>query len=170
MRDKLSQATIESPLDKVSQVSPHASIQRVGMRQGVFEFESKDDTVEFGLRLGFGHSVDEGQIKSYIHLEMRLESLEDETECMRLLAAFEVIYGLEEGVELSEDSIEAFAKINGTFNVWPYWREYVAQCASRMNLTLEPVPLITIQGVLNLCDFGDDSDEGGNGGKEEIEE
>lgn len=35
---------------------------------------------------------------------------------------------------LGDDQLRAFAQINGVFNAWPYWREFVQNSAARMGL------------------------------------
>lgn len=43
--------------------------------------------------------------------------------------------------ELPEDAIEVFANRNATFHVWPFWREYLLNTSSRMNLPRIVAPL-----------------------------
>ena len=42
----------------------------------------------------------------------------------------------------------AFGKINGIFNIWPYWREYVQSSISRIGLPPVAIPLMTGASVV----------------------
>lgn len=44
-----------------------------------------------------------------------------------------------------EEALDAFAQHNASFHVWPFWREFVANQANRMNLPKPTLPLIRTQ-------------------------
>ena len=44
---------------------------------------------------------------------------------------------------LEEDSLKVFALHNVSYHVWPFWREYLMNMCSRLNLP--PVTLPTMQ-------------------------
>lgn len=50
-------------------------------------------------------------------------------------ARFVLQYTLSEPDEVTEDQLTHFAVFNGTFNAWPYWREYAQQASLRLGLT-----------------------------------
>jgi hypothetical protein len=52
----------------------------------------------------------------------------------RVDAKFVVEYTLEAGDAPADQDLAAFAAINGTLNVYPFWREYVASCLARAGL------------------------------------
>ena len=49
-------------------------------------------------------------------------------------AVFAVTYGLQSTDGIREDKVIAFGQLNGVFNVWPYWREFVQSMTCRMGL------------------------------------
>ena len=59
---------------------------------------------------------------------------QDDPPALHLEAAFELIYDLEDEVELDERELEHFAYANGTHNAWPYWRELAQSVTVRMGL------------------------------------
>jgi hypothetical protein len=59
-------------------------------------------------------------------------------------AVFEVTYRLPEGLKASREELEAFAAVNGVFNAWPYFREYVQTTTARMNVTPIVLPLFKL--------------------------
>ena len=46
-------------------------------------------------------------------------------------------------VEITDEAADAFGKMNGIHNIWPYWREYVQSASVRAGLPPLVVPLIT---------------------------
>jgi hypothetical protein len=59
-------------------------------------------------------------------------------------ATFALDYSLESIADLQEGHFRAFALTNGVFNAWPYWREYVQSCASRMGLPNVVIPVFRV--------------------------
>lgn len=57
----------------------------------------------------------------------------------RIEATFMAEYEMKAAVEKAE--LDEFALYNAPFNVWPFWREYVASQANRMNLPKATMPL-----------------------------
>jgi hypothetical protein len=57
--------------------------------------------------------------------------------------AFELTYRLPEPEvqQASRADLQAFAEVNGVFNAWPYFREFVQAATSRMNLPPIVLPL-----------------------------
>jgi hypothetical protein len=50
------------------------------------------------------------------------------------------------GASTFEDSVlSEFARVNGTFNAWPYWREYVQTTAARMGLPPLVIPVFRVE-------------------------
>jgi hypothetical protein len=59
-------------------------------------------------------------------------------------ATFAILYKCDNVGQLAAENLEAFAKTNGIFNVWPYWRELVMSMASRMKIAPIVVPVLRL--------------------------
>jgi hypothetical protein len=59
-------------------------------------------------------------------------------------AGFELQYKLPEDFTPDPKDLDEFAKTNGLFNVWPYFREFVQNTSSRMNLPTFVLPLLRL--------------------------
>jgi hypothetical protein len=57
---------------------------------------------------------------------------------------WEVDYRLAEGYEPPSEAVKAFKDGNAVFNCWPYFREYVQNTVTRMNLPPLTVPLLRL--------------------------
>ncbi len=49
-------------------------------------------------------------------------------------ADFELIYEISNLAGLKAENFEQFGRLNGVYNAWPYWREFVHDAFARMNL------------------------------------
>lgn len=58
--------------------------------------------------------------------------------------SFALAYSLPGAAHFSDAVLEEFARVNGAFNVWPYWREYVQTTAARMNLPPLVLPVFRV--------------------------
>jgi hypothetical protein len=60
--------------------------------------------------------------------------LSPERKVVRIASTYLVVYELDPGPQPAAADLEAFAVVNGQFNVWPYWRQYVQDCLARVEL------------------------------------
>ncbi len=67
---------------------------------------------------------------------------------LRIQAQFEITYDAPGLNENSDEQLLAFAKMNGTFNAWPYWREYLQSVSQRMGLPALTIPSLTVGSLL----------------------
>lgn len=66
------------------------------------------------------------------------QASENDETIFSIEAIFEAIYRSKR--ELTKEELEEFGKQNVGFNVWPFWREYVQSCTSRMGINSITVP------------------------------
>jgi preprotein translocase subunit SecB len=57
---------------------------------------------------------------------------------------FELAYKLPEDIKATQAEARAFAESNAILNVWPYWREFVQNSITRMNLPPLTLPLFRV--------------------------
>lgn len=62
-----------------------------------------------------------------------------------LSATFLATYRLEGAGAYPRDALQHFAELNGTYHVWPYWRELVQSLAGRAGLPSVVVPVFKPQ-------------------------
>ena len=56
-------------------------------------------------------------------------------------AAFRLRYRVSDRAGLDDSHFDAFGHLNGVFNAWPYWREYVQSMTVRMGYPALTVPV-----------------------------
>ncbi len=59
-------------------------------------------------------------------------------------ASFLLTYKIEDFDGLTQKGFEQFANLNGIYNAWPYWREYVQNTIVRMGLPSLSIPVFRI--------------------------
>lgn len=84
--------------------------------------------------------IDNLQIEVTVHCSVRAETAEQK-EFINIESRFAVTYKVPSFEELTEEHIDAFGEVNGTYNVWPYWREFVQNATMRMGLTPLTLPV-----------------------------
>lgn len=69
------------------------------------------------------------------------DTAENTEEKLHIEALFVLQYKVPSFDGLSKANIDAFGELNGVFNVWPYWREFVQNMTVRMGLPPLTVPV-----------------------------
>ncbi len=59
-------------------------------------------------------------------------------------ASFLLAYKIENFEGLTQRGFEQFANLNGIYNAWPYWREFVQNMIARMGLPSLTIPVFRI--------------------------
>ena len=60
---------------------------------------------------------------------------------LEIRAEYWLLYSVAPVEGLTPDNIKAFGDLNGVYNVWPYWREYVQSTVTRMGMPPLPIPV-----------------------------
>jgi preprotein translocase subunit SecB len=76
----------------------------------------------------FGKEADHKKENSFLNVE----------------ATFLLLYKISNIEGLDDLAFTSFAEINGVYNAWPYWREFVQSTSSRMGLPPLTVPVFRI--------------------------
>ena len=86
--------------------------------------------------------IEEGLVVS---VSLVFQALDDDDDgddvLLSITATFMAVYSIPEPSSYSPDDLQCFARLNGTYNVWPYWRELVHTMGSRAGLPGLVVPV-----------------------------
>jgi hypothetical protein len=75
-----------------------------------------------------------------------------ERKVVRIASTYLVVYELDPGPAPKSADLDAFAVVNGQFNVWPYWRQYVQECLARVSLPAFMLPPVNPARMLGGVD------------------
>ena len=64
-----------------------------------------------------------------------------DTQIIGIVSEFVLTYTISSFDGLTDDGIKEFANLNGVFNAWPYWREFIQNTIARMNLPPLTIPV-----------------------------
>jgi preprotein translocase subunit SecB len=77
------------------------------------------------------------------HFEASAEKKSQER-ALTIDASYALTYQVESFDGLTQDGFEQFANLNGVYNAWPYWREFVQNTVGRMGLPPLTIPVFRI--------------------------
>jgi hypothetical protein len=86
----------------------------------------------------------DGEFYVIASLVVRIVSESDQKEHAAMKVQFELGYKLPSDFTASRSELNAFANVNGVFNAWPYFREFVQTTSQKMDL---PVILLPVYRV-----------------------
>ena len=138
-------------LDRASLVSRNVAIESVNliraeMRTG-FDPVDPPDVAQLTQRFRCRFELPPSRLDClFVQVNLILEgtgadSAEQEQELVSIDATFLAVYRLEDASSYPRDALGHFAELNGTYNVWPYWRELVQTFAARAGMGGLVVPV-----------------------------
>ncbi|HEL7629278.1 TPA: hypothetical protein UL921_001059 [Stenotrophomonas maltophilia] len=143
-------------LDLARRVAKHVEIQVVTLRSSSVKtnFDVLNIPGSLGLRQGYRAACDDSRFRSEGILTILVgfvfhasDAPEDEdtepsdSDALVVEAEYGITYSIDRDVDLDAKCLEHFAKVNGPYNAWPYWRELVQSISGRVGLTSITVPV-----------------------------
>lgn len=81
----------------------------------------------------------------FIRFELKAFGKENErkknSSFLDINATFLLLYSIKSFEGLDENAYDSFANLNGPYNAWPYWREFVQNITCRMELPPLTIPV-----------------------------
>lgn len=112
-------------------------------------------TLSYGFKVRSASSEENG-IRAVVSFQVTgdpegsQEVAEARKHIFEVQAEFVAEYKLNSSDGIEPANIDAFAKLNGVFNLWPYWREYVQSALNRMGLPSVIVPVLTVKALVQI--------------------
>jgi len=78
------------------------------------------------------------------HFEAFREESKIQKPAILIDASFVLAYKIDSFKGLTQKGFEQFANLNGIYNAWPYWREFVQNTIVRMGLSSLSIPVFRI--------------------------
>ncbi len=63
-------------------------------------------------------------------------------ERLSITATFRLDYRVPDAGEFTDEQLSAFGQVNGVYNAWPFWREYVYSTMARLGLPPITMPVL----------------------------
>lgn len=120
--------------------------------------EKDASSVRSAARVSFVPVEAENKAGSLVSFKSSFNTTEDGVECsVVVVASFEVQYHVKPELFSDPESLEAFARINGVFLAWSYWREFFMNACGRMGIAYsEMVPLLPSKDAQRIAGYAPD--------------
>ena len=141
-----SRRTARSEMDLAVSVSERVEIMEILLRQSMTKRGAVRDGLPAKLTMSVNAEtqVDKDEkvvcVRPRFVLSAKYDEADDE-ELLRIEAQFVLRYRVTSFEGLKKVNIDAFGKLNGLYNAWPYWREFVQSTTVRMGLPPLTVPV-----------------------------
>lgn len=87
-------------------------------------------------------------VAATVQLQIRAKEAPEEQESpISMAVTFALTYSLADAPSRPDEILQEFARVNGAFNAWPYWREYIQSTAARMSLPPLVLPVFRVAPV-----------------------
>lgn len=141
-----SRRTARSKMDLAAPVSERVEVLEILLAESLTKRGAVRDSLAVKLAMGVNVEthVDKDEkvlcVGPSFVLSAKYDEADDE-EMLRIEARFVLRYRVPSFGGLRKANIDAFGELNGLFNAWPYWREFVQSTTVRMGLPSLTVPV-----------------------------
>ena len=142
----------QSLLQLAHVISQRVQIERLALASSQVQRDLSQDVpeevrMESGLKVLSTRNPNGENIGVLVTMNLRgfpkeEDSSEDQAAVFQIRADFAVEYKLLSPVDFDDAQLDAFGKMNGVFNTWPYWREFVQSILCRMGLPAITLPVL----------------------------
>lgn len=135
-------------IDLAIAVSKQIEIDSIRMLSGSFSQNPKSFTGQapvIEIEVSTRSTMDPAQKKILVlaifGFTGRFTDDKDDTPGLKVSAEFQLYYSLNSEEGFGPSHYDAFARVNGVYNAWPYWREFVQSAIGRMGLPPLAIPV-----------------------------
>lgn len=129
---------------KLVQVEDIHLVRAVAERN--FETDTPPPVIKFGFDVRSTWNPESQRIKVKVDFSFRAffdESEDDQPPPLFVEVRFALSYALTSTDGIDEQKVDAFGKMNGVYNAWPYIREFVQSTLTRLSLPTLTLPVLT---------------------------
>lgn len=149
-KKKQSQKSAKPNFDLIRRIARSIELEEVSLRHcevARTEEVAKRQSVKIQLDVSGETTTLSSKDQAFIAtIEFKLQAKgRKETEVFRMNSSFDLFYRMMSSDEsFSKDELEQFTRVNGVFNAWPYFREFVQNLSARMGYPSITVPVFRI--------------------------
>lgn len=134
-----------SKIDLAAPVSQRVALESINLWKSGAQRKLKVDlspTVSISVQVNTNVDKKEGVIEVFPRFVLVAKSgASSDDELLRIEALFLLRYRVPSFAGLRKANIAAFGDMNGLYNAWPYWREFVQATTVRMGLPALTIPV-----------------------------
>lgn len=157
---------LDTVMKRVGSASHRFDVQEIRFVDCRYSFKAPSDNDESGREIEFQFRVSTPTITQHdrgLNVFLRIDFAapspfkeDDDSREVKIVADLELTYRLKKGQEMPKSQeADAFARVNGIFNSWPFVREYIHSCLTRLGLPPFDLPLLQAPAAAHLAGLVD---------------
>lgn len=161
---------LEALMQRVGAVAQAFELESIRFVRCEFAYEEVPENSEIPIELGIKDqcvSLDDSVLTVGMTFEMVAPSPFEDAHGRRVTVRgqISITYERQPDAEVSsQENIDAFGRVNGIYNAWPYIREYVQSSLVRLGLPAFDLPLLRAGGAAQLAGFLSSEEQGSGPG------
>jgi preprotein translocase subunit SecB len=131
-------------------IASRVQIKSIRLLNAKVYFNPSEEFEGLTVNFGFDSDTSANENDKTINVKSKFETFAQKGEeadinnaPIRIQGEYELEYSLESFDNIKPENIRAFGLMNGVYNAWPYWREFVQSMTVRMGLPPLTLPVIT---------------------------
>lgn len=136
-------------LKAIGPISGLMALREIRMDAGSFR---RTSTADSGFaQTAFQHALDEDVLRAHVRYRFELASGDDQKDGVQVEGEYLLVYQIRSDVKPDPAATTCFARINGVYSSWPYWREFVHSSLLRSGFPNLVLPPLTIGRAVELA-------------------
>ena len=131
-------------------IGSRVKIETVRLRSSRCRDKTRPDGLPEDVLLGRATRHELDWVSRKVHVFVRYsfqgnypeETTTEENAPLQITGEYKVSYSIVSGDEPTSDELKAFSDLNGVYNTWPYWREFLQSMLMRMGLPVFTLPVL----------------------------
>lgn len=107
--------------------------------------DAGDVDITFGASAKVPNSPAGGMFYVLATVEMNITPKQTKNSVVSIRASYELKYHLPEKLKANSKDLNQFAQVNGIFNAWPFFREFIQSSFERMHLPPMTLPVYRLR-------------------------
>lgn len=131
-------------------IASRVQIKQIRLLNARINFNTSEVLEGLAVKFGFDSEATSNENEKTISVRSKFQTFaqkEEETDVkkapVRIQGEYELEYSIESFDQIKPENIKAFGSMNGIYNAWPYWREFVQSMTVRMGLPPLTLPVMT---------------------------
>jgi preprotein translocase subunit SecB len=131
-------------------IASRVQIKSVRLLNAKVNFNPSEILEGLTVNFGFDSEASANENEKTISVRTKFQTFaqkEEETDVkeapVSIQGEYELEYSIESFDQIKQENIKAFGSMNGIYNAWPYWREFVQSMTVRMGLPPLTLPVMT---------------------------
>jgi len=157
--NQIASVSVSEALRLAGSMGSRAKLTGLRFLNGKFELPiSPSNQPEASLKVDVTVSQDKPKLYVSVDYQLLLTSTPGNASLpplVELSALIVLVYELNADLDLDSPIVQAFGRINGVYNSWPFWREFIQTSMIKMALPPFLIPLLMAPSAAKFAGYAD---------------